>query len=75
MAEKSTEVEAALWAALEALEERAELLAKVAHRLDAAGDDESVRGYLESVAATRQRAQVLRGVLLTSADAPETVAG
>ena len=75
VAEKSTEVEAALWAALEALEERAELLAKVAHRLDAAGDDESARGYLESVAATRQRAQVLRGVLLTSADAPETVAG
>ena len=37
VSEKSDEIEAALWAALEALEERAELMARLAARMDAKG--------------------------------------
>jgi two-component system chemotaxis response regulator CheB len=73
--EKSAEIEAALWAALEALEERAELLEKVAHRMDATGHVERARSYREGVAAAQQRAEVLRGALMANEDQPEAAIG
>ena len=60
---KGSAVEAALWMALEALEERSELLEKVAGRLDAAGRDRSATRLRRRAAGAAQRAELIRGVL------------
>jgi two-component system chemotaxis response regulator CheB len=75
VAEKSTEIEAALWAGLEALEERAELLDRVARRMQRTGRHERARSYRERVAFAQQRAEVLRDALRDDEDATEAIVG
>jgi len=67
---KGGEVEAAMWSAVEALEEHAELIRKVAARLDEAGSAH-VAGVLRKRAErSDERADVLRAVL-AAASQPE----
>jgi len=67
---KGGEVEAAMWSAVEALEEHAELIRKVAVRLDEAGSTH-VAGVLRKRAErSDERADVLRAVL-AAASQPE----
>ena len=66
--EKSESLEAALWMALEALEERGELLEKVADRLAASGRDASARLYRERARGAAERAELVRGVLIVHED-------
>jgi two-component system, chemotaxis family, protein-glutamate methylesterase/glutaminase len=70
---KATAVETALWMAVEALEERNELLMKVADRLAAAGRDDSAARLLERARAAAERAELIRGVLAIDDDASEDV--
>ena len=74
VSEKSDEIEAALWAALEALEERAELMERLAERMDAKGYEEQAGTYRERVASAMRRAELLRGVLLPEDEDREAVA-
>jgi two-component system chemotaxis response regulator CheB len=60
---KAAAIEAALWMAVEALEERGELLEKVAKRLDGEGRDELCERTRERARSAAQRAELIRGVL------------
>jgi two-component system, chemotaxis family, protein-glutamate methylesterase/glutaminase len=61
-------VESALWMALEALDERAELLGKLADRLERAGRDKSAARYREQARGAAERAELVRGVLIVDDD-------
>jgi two-component system, chemotaxis family, protein-glutamate methylesterase/glutaminase len=63
LAGNGSAIEAALWMALEALEERAELLAKVADRLEDGGRAMSAARYREQARGAAERAELVRGVL------------
>ena len=60
---KGSAIEAALWMALEALEERNELLNKLADRLAAAGRENSAASMRRRAGGAAQRAELIRGVL------------
>lgn len=60
---KGAAVEAALWMALEALEERSELLEKVAVRLDEAGRGTFAERLRRRAAGAARRAELIRGGL------------
>lgn len=60
---KRNEVESALWMALEALEERTELLGTVADRLERAGGKRSAATFRERARGAAERAELIRGVL------------
>jgi two-component system chemotaxis response regulator CheB len=64
--EKDVEIEAALWSAVEALEEQAELLRKVALRLGGGRQDRASDGMHRRADTAERRADVLRGVLATA---------
>jgi two-component system, chemotaxis family, protein-glutamate methylesterase/glutaminase len=61
---QGTTVEAALWAALEVLEERAEFLRKMAARAGAAGDARTRERFERDGGGAEARADLLRRVLL-----------
>lgn len=67
---KGGEVEAALWAAVEALEEHAELLRKVASRLADKGVQPTPSSLRRRADVAAEQAEVLRGVLAAAADQP-----
>jgi two-component system, chemotaxis family, protein-glutamate methylesterase/glutaminase len=60
---KGGEVEAAMWSAVEALEEHAELIRKVAVRMDRSGRDHAGALLRRRADRSDERADVLRGVL------------
>jgi two-component system chemotaxis response regulator CheB len=72
---KDDEVEAALWAALEALEERAELMERIARRLRAGGSHGPATRYRERRNDTLRRAELLRTRLLAGEEPTEASAG
>jgi two-component system chemotaxis response regulator CheB len=65
VAEQSESIETALWTALRALEERAALCTRVAERMSAKGLDASAARFREQSAESRNRAAVLRQVLVS----------
>jgi two-component system chemotaxis response regulator CheB len=67
-------VDTALWMALEALDERAELLRKVADRLESAGREKSAARYREQARGAVERAELVRGVLIVDDDPVAPVA-
>jgi two-component system chemotaxis response regulator CheB len=69
--EKGAEVEAAMWSAVEALEEHAELLLKVAGRVQAAGRDRAADLLQRRAQSAVARAETLRVVLGSSDLHPE----
>jgi hypothetical protein len=71
---KGAAVEAALWMALEALEERGELLEEVADRFAAQGRADRAATLRERARGAAQRAELIRGVL-TVDEAPIERAG
>jgi two-component system chemotaxis response regulator CheB len=71
---KVAAVEAALWMALEALEERGELLQKVAGRLAADGRADAAAKLRELARGAAERAELVRGVLSVD-EAPVEQAG
>jgi two-component system, chemotaxis family, protein-glutamate methylesterase/glutaminase len=60
---KGAAVEAALWMALEALEERGELLEKAAARMDAQGRERAAARLRRRARGAGERAELVRGVL------------
>ena len=60
---KAAAVEAALWMAVEALEERGELLERVALRLDGQGREDTAGRLRERARGAGERAELIRGVL------------
>ena len=66
---KGAAIESALWMALEALEERAELFDKVADRLIGSGRESSAEAYRARARGAAGRAELVRGVL-TIEEAP-----
>jgi two-component system, chemotaxis family, protein-glutamate methylesterase/glutaminase len=65
LAKQSDGLEAALWTALRALEERANLCAKMAHRADQRKFDLVARKFREQVDEAEAHAKVIRDVLLS----------
>ncbi len=65
LAEQSTGIETALWTALRALEERAVLCKRVADRMRASGLETSATRFQKQASDSRQRAAILRQVLIT----------
>lgn len=63
MVGKQAATEAALWAAIVALDERADLARRVVKRLEGTGRRSQVARYREDIAVAEQRAQVLRGLV------------
>jgi len=70
---KGAAVEAALWMALEALEERGELLEKVATRLAGAGREQTAARMRLRASGAAQRAELIRDVLTVDETAVEGV--
>jgi two-component system, chemotaxis family, protein-glutamate methylesterase/glutaminase len=74
LAEQSEALETALWTALRALEERSALAIRVAERVRARGNDRTATKFEEQAQQSRQRAAMLRQILLseprTDVDAP-----
>ncbi len=64
LSEQSTAMEAALWTALRALEERASLSRGMAERMDRRGHPRLAIRYRGEEAETRERAELIRRVLL-----------
>jgi two-component system chemotaxis response regulator CheB len=60
---KAGSIEAALWMAVEALEERDELLGRMAERLAREGRERAAKRTRERAQAAAQRAELIRGVL------------
>jgi len=60
---KQSVIEAALWAAIVALDERADLARRMVKRLENSGRTSQVAGYHRDIAATEQRAEVLRALV------------
>jgi two-component system chemotaxis response regulator CheB len=71
---KTAAVESALWMAVEALEERTELLEKIANRLAGEGRQRSADRTRARARAAGERAELIRGVLAIHDDAGEDVA-
>ena len=65
LAEQANAVEEALWIALRALEERAALSGRLAERLQRAGNPRTAGRFEEQAHEARQRAALLRQVLLS----------
>lgn len=64
LAEQSEALETALWTALRALEERAELTARLADRLDPQGSQRSAQRFRRQSEESKSRAALIRQVLL-----------
>lgn len=62
--EQSEQIEAALWSALRALQEQAELSRRMAHSAQRAGNDSRSDRHLEDAADVEERARVIRDLLL-----------
>lgn len=60
---KQAAIESALWAAIVALDERADVARSVVKRLESSGRRSQVARYRRDVAAAGQRAEVLRGLV------------
>jgi two-component system, chemotaxis family, protein-glutamate methylesterase/glutaminase len=60
---KQAAVEAALWAAIVALDERADLARRVVKRLENSGRTSQVARYRKDITAAEQRAEVLRALV------------
>lgn len=77
LSEQSTAMEAALWTALRALEERASLSRGMAERMDGRGHSRLAARYRAEEEETRERAELIRRVLLAggAAGAEEQGAG
>jgi two-component system chemotaxis response regulator CheB len=65
VAQQSNGIETALWTALRALEERAELCTRIAHRMRKRGLDTSAERFHQQADDSRHRAAVLRQVLVS----------
>jgi two-component system chemotaxis response regulator CheB len=72
---KAAAVEAALWMAVEALEERGELLDKVATRMATAGRARTAERLRENARQADERAERIRGVLSVDETAQPAVQG
>jgi two-component system, chemotaxis family, protein-glutamate methylesterase/glutaminase len=68
---KAAAIESALWMALEALEERAELLEKIALRLEEGRREKSAATFREHARGVAERAELVRGVLTVGLDLVE----
>ncbi len=80
VAEQTEGIETALWTALRALEERAALCNRVASRMEERGRTTSATRFREQAAESKQRAALLRRVLVTAPSrsverGPETMPG
>jgi two-component system chemotaxis response regulator CheB len=64
LAAQGSSMDAALWAAYRALEERAALTARMGARMDERGQSDLARRYAEQTQETLQRAELIRRVLL-----------
>ena len=60
---KQAAIESALWAAIVALDERADLARRVAKRLEASGRISQVAHYRREIEAAEQRGGMLRGLV------------
>jgi two-component system chemotaxis response regulator CheB len=60
---KREALEAALWAAVVALRERADLSRRIVKRLETTGRRSQVDHYLQDIEATEERAEMLRGLI------------
>lgn len=60
---KQAAIESALWAAIVALDERADLARRVVTRMESSGRTSQVARYRHDIAAAEQRAEVLRGLV------------
>jgi len=65
---KAAAVETAVWMAVESLEERAELLTKIADRFEREGRIQSARRTRERARGAAERAELIRGVLAIDDD-------
>lgn len=74
-AAKDDEVESALWAALEALEEHAELMGRIGERLRGHGNANGAARYHNRQDTATRRAELVRGVLADRSAVPVRVAG
>lgn len=72
---KDDEIEASLWSALEALEERAELLGRIAARLSENGDERASARFSDRQMEAVRRSGILRTALLGPDDRREVGAG
>jgi two-component system chemotaxis response regulator CheB len=75
LSEQSTAMEAALWTALQALEERASLSRGMAGRMERRGHPGLAARYRDEEAETRDRAEVIRRVLLAGGAAGDAEQG
>lgn len=66
---KRAGIESALWMALEALEERAQLLTQIAERLEEGGREKSAATFRGHAHGAAERAELVRGVLTIGVDA------
>jgi two-component system chemotaxis response regulator CheB len=60
---KREALEAALWAAVVALRERSDLMRRIVKRLEGTGRRSQLERYFRDIAATDQRAELLRGLI------------
>jgi two-component system, chemotaxis family, protein-glutamate methylesterase/glutaminase len=72
---KGDEIEASLWSALEALEERAELLGRVSARMSGNGNDRASARFRDRQMEAVHRAEILRTALLGPHEEREVAAG
>jgi two-component system chemotaxis response regulator CheB len=70
LAKQATGVEAALWAAVRALEERAALARRIEKRMHGVGRAVSMERFSERAEKAERHAEILRGVLFDAAAAP-----
>ncbi|MEW5929534.1 MAG: chemotaxis protein CheB [Gemmatimonadota bacterium] len=75
LSEQSTSMEAALWTALQALEERASLSRGMAERMDRRGHPRLAARYRAEEAETQARAELVRRVLLQGGAAGDAEQG
>lgn len=64
---QAQDVEAALWAAIRALEDRSRLLERMAKQFEAAGHERTVRSFRGRASSAREQAQVVRHALADAA--------
>lgn len=75
LSEQGTAMEAALWTALQALEERASLSRGMAERMERRGHPRLAERYRAEEAETRERAELVRRVLLNGGAAGDAEQG
>jgi two-component system, chemotaxis family, protein-glutamate methylesterase/glutaminase len=73
LAEQNDALEDAFWAALRALEESASLAQRLSERAQQRGQPRSAEHFRERAEAARERATLVRSVLLNGATAPSSV--